>query len=133
MRRDFSLPEEDLAWLEGRSSPYELVRENGILRVVLNEYAVPAGYDHQFVRANVRIDPGYPDAQIDMVYFYPGIALMSHRAIAAVSPCDQFDGQTWQRWSRHRTGANPWRPGLDNLGVHFELVQEWLTRELRKT
>ena len=43
-----------------------------------------------------------------------------------------FDGKTWQRWSRHRTPANPWRPGLDNLATHFGLVEEWFGREVRK-
>lgn len=114
MRRDFALPAEDMEWIEARGAPYELVAEGGALRVVLYEVAVPSGYNVGTVAANVRIEPGYPDTQIDMVYFYPALALTNGRAIGAIST-DAFDGKTWQRWSRHRTPANPWRPGIDNL------------------
>ena len=131
MRRQFALPAEDMEWLEGLGKPFELVSEGGALRVVIPELAVPAGYNMPTVAVNVRIEPGYPDAQIDMAYFYPALALTNGRALGAISP-DAFDGKTWQRWSRHRTPANPWRPGIDNLATHFALVQDWLERETRK-
>jgi hypothetical protein len=131
MRRDFALPAEDMEWLEARGKPFELVTDGGILRVVVHEFAVPTGYDVDSVEANVRIESGYPDTQIDMVYFSPAMALASGKAIGALST-DSFDGKTWQRWSRHRTGTNPWRPGIDNLATHFALVHDWLEREVRK-
>jgi hypothetical protein len=43
-----------------------------------------------------------------------------------------LDGKQFQQWSRHRTGANPWRPGLDNVCTHLLLVNSWLEKELRK-
>lgn len=131
MRRDFALPSEDMEWLETRGSEYELVREVNALRVVLYDFDVPPGYQVDRVTANVRIEAGYPDTQIDMVYFFPSLARTNGRPIGAISP-DQFDGKSWQRWSRHRTPANPWRPGIDNLATHFALVQDWLEREARK-
>ena len=131
MRRDFALPTEDMEWLESRGAPYELVSEGPVLRVVLYEIVLPPGYNIGTVAAYGRVEPGYPDTQIDMVYFYPALALTSGRAIGAISP-DAFDGKAWQRWSRHRTPANPWRPGIDNLATHFALVQDWLERETRK-
>jgi hypothetical protein len=33
--------------------------------------------------------------------------------------------------SRHRTEANPWWPGLDNVETHFTLVPEWFRQEFR--
>lgn len=129
-RREFSLPEEDTMWLEESGLNYELVREGSTLRVVLYGFPVPSGYNERTVDAYVRIDPGYPDNQIDMVYFHPALRLTSGRSIGALSD-DSFDGKTWQRWSRHRTPANPWRPGLDCLATHFALVQSWLERELK--
>jgi hypothetical protein len=131
MRRDFSLPSDDMEWLESCGHAYELVSEAGVLRVVLHGYPVPPGYNVEEVSVNVRIDPGYPDAQIDMAYFFPDLALVSGRAIGALSS-DAFDGKTWQRWSRHRTPANPWRPGVDGLATHFAAVNEWLVRETAK-
>ena len=131
MRRDFALPAEDMEWLESRGANYELVRERTVLRVVLYDLPVPPGYQIDRVAANVRIEAGYPDTQIDMVYFFPALARTNGKPIGALSP-DQFDGKSWQRWSRHRTPANPWRPGIDNLATHFALVHDWLDREARK-
>ncbi len=131
MRRQFVLPAEDMEWLEGCGNGFELVSGAGGQRVVLLDYAMPTGYNLSRANVNVRIDTGYPDAQIDMVYFFPHLALASGRKIGALSD-DPFDGQTWQRWSRHRTPANPWRPGIDGLATHFALIDEWLVRETRK-
>ena len=38
-------------------------------------------------------------------------------------------GEAWQQWSRHRTGQNPWRPGVDDIASHLGLVDDWLRRE----
>jgi hypothetical protein len=129
-RRQFSLPADDVAWLDAQGFHYELVLE-GVPRVVVYNFALPPGYTTDRVDVNVRIEPGYPDAQIDMAYFYPALARKNGRPIGATSP-DGFDGKVWQRWSRHRTPKNPWRPGVDNLSTHFALIEHWLTRELAK-
>lgn len=130
-RRDFDLPSEDQEWLDGLGLSYELVREGEVLRVVIHGWPIPAGYNLTAVSATVRIEPGYPDAQIDMVYFHPALARSDGRGIGALAD-EGFDGKTWQRWSRHRTPANPWRPGVDNLATHFGLVSNWLQRELTR-
>jgi hypothetical protein len=130
-RREFALPEEDQDWLDACGLEYDLVNEGGVLRVVLHAFPIHPGYDHSHVEANVRIEPGYPDSQIDMVYFHPPLARVDGRPIGALCN-DAFDGKVWQRWSRHRTGANPWRPGVDNLSTHFALVESWLAREFKK-
>ncbi len=130
-RREFDLPAEDAEWLEGLAKRYELVREGAVLRILVYGLEVPAGYNVPEVDVNVRIEAGYPEAQIDMAYFYPALARQDGRAIGALAT-DSFDGKVWQRWSRHRTPANPWRPGLDNLATHFALIEDWLARELRK-
>jgi hypothetical protein len=130
-RRQFTLPEDDLNWLEGCGLRYELVVEGGVLRVVVYDFPLRPGYNHEKVAVSLRIDAGYPDSQIDMAYFFPPIERVDKRVIPAISP-EAFDGLTWQRWSRHRTSANPWRPGVDNLGTHMALVEDWLARELKK-
>lgn len=131
-RRDFSLPEEDLDWLTGLAYPFELVAENNVLRVVLYNFPIPKGYQTATADINVRIEPGYPDSQIDMVYVHPALQRVDSKPIAAIST-DNFDGKQWQRWSRHRTSANPWRPGTDNLATHIGLVEYWFERELAKS
>jgi len=131
LRRDFTLPQEDMEWLQQRGNPYELVLEGGVRRVVIYDWPVPVGYGQTVVDVHVRIETGYPDTQIDMAYFAPPLTRKDGRNIANV--CSEiFDSRSWQRWSRHRTPANPWRPGVDSLATHFELVANWLARELKK-
>ena len=129
-RRHFALPQEDLEWLNNTQDRFELVAEGGALRVVLYGFRVPHGYHQNHVDVNVRIEPGYPDTQIDMVYVLPPLERVDGRPIPATC-LEPFDGKEWQRWSRHRTPANPWRPGVDNLGTHFGLVEHWFLRELK--
>ena len=130
-RREFALPEDDLFWLADAPHRFELVAEAGVLRVVLYGFPVPPGYNHRAVDVNVRIESGYPDTQIDMVYVHPELHRLDGVPIGATCP-EAFDGKQWQRWSRHRTPANPWRPGVDNLATHFALVKHWFVRELQK-
>lgn len=130
-RRQFSLPADDMAWLESLGLKYELIAEANALRIVIYDLPISGGYNRDKVDVNVRIEPGYPDTQIDMAYFYPGLCRTDGRAIAAICD-DPFDGKIWQRWSRHRTPANPWRPGIDNLATHFALIESWLVREAEK-
>ena len=130
-RREFDLPEDDLCWLANAPHKFELVAEAGVLRVVLYGFPVPPGYKHRAVDINVRIESGYPDTQIDMVYVHPELHRLD--GVPIVATCTEtFDGKQWQRWSRHRTPANPWRPGVDNLATHFALVNYWFLRELQK-
>ena len=130
-RREFALPEDDLNWLESAPYRFELVAEDGALRVVLHRFPVPPGYNHRAVDVNVRIESGYPDSEIDMVYVHPELQRLDGVSIGATC-FEEFDGKQWQRWSRHRTPANPWRPGVDNLATHFALVKHWFMRELQK-
>ena len=83
------------------------------------------------VTVALLIPPQYADTQIDMVYVAPALARSDGRPIAAVSP-QAIQGHTFQRWSRHRTGANPWRPGVDDVASHLTLVDEWLRREFEQ-
>lgn len=131
MRHQFLLPEEDMEFLESSPFQWETVVEGNIKRVIINAFPLPTGYNLQTVNLNVRIEATYPDTQIDMVYFFPPLARSDGKPIGATSS-DNFDEKTWQRWSRHRTNRNPWRPGLDNLSTHLTLVGEWLRKELEK-
>lgn len=128
-RRHFQPIELDEEYLNTLGFSWEAVLEKNVMRVVIYEHPVPLGYNVPAVDLSVRLSPGYPDAQIDMVYFHPHLARLDGRPIKAISN-DQFDGKVWQRWSRHRTSKNPWRPGVDYLGTHIALVKSWLEREL---
>jgi hypothetical protein len=131
MRRAFQLTVEDEECLAARGQPWEAVIENGAKWLVFPDYPIAVGYNHRTATAALRIPPSYPDDQIDMVYFHPALALTSGRGIAQLSPLN-FDSKQYQQWSRHRTAANPWRPGLDNVCTHLLQVDSWLERELKK-
>jgi len=126
---------EDTEYLENCGLQWETVEEAGIRRVVVYGSPVPDGYQVSSVDFNLRIVDGYPDTLIDMAYFYPPLSRVDNKSIMAAvtdqSECN-FDGKIWQRWSRHRTAANPWRPGLDNVESHILLVDNWIKKELKK-
>lgn len=131
-RRQFELPEEDRDFLENRLGfEWEAVREADVRRLVVLKYAVPDGYNVSEADLFLRLEAGYPDSQIDMVFFNPFLSLKNGRRIGAIDGSQAFDGRAWQQWSRHRTPQNPWVPGIDNIERHMLLVREWLDRELR--
>lgn len=127
MRRQFQLPEADEEFLTSLGRPWETVTDGGRW-LLLHGWPVPPGYDHAAVSAAVLVEQGYPDSQLDMVYFHPHLRRTDARGINALA-AQQLDGKEWQRWSRHRTPANPWRSGVDDLSCHMLLVDDWLIRE----
>jgi Prokaryotic E2 family E len=131
MRRQFTLPEGDESHMLARGLAWETIVENGVRWLLIHDFPAPGGYNHAKVLAAVKIETGYPDTQLDMVYFYPALARLDGRPIGALSS-QTLDGKAWQRWSRHRTAQNPWRPGEDDLSSHLALVEHWLEREMLK-
>lgn len=130
-RRQFHLPEEDIEFLEGQGLPWDTVLDGSGSYVLIHDVPVPEGYNHHSVTAAIRIESGYPQTQLDMVYIYPPLARLDDQSIGAL--CDQpIDGKPFQRWSRHRTAENPWRPGVDNLATHMGLVSYWFEQEFIK-
>ena len=130
MRREFSLPPEDLAFLDEMGWPWEAIRDGNQMWLLIHEYPVPDGYRIKATSVALQLATTYPEAQIDMAYFCPGLSRVDGRGIRQLAD-HHLDGKVWQRWSRHRTAQNPWQPGVDGLETHMLLVREWLVRELR--
>ena len=131
MRREFQLPGFDEEFLNSTGLEWETVRE-GTANWLLHQFAVPPGYNHTTVTVALRIEPGYPDAQIDMAYFNPPLARSDGKPIGAANSTATIAGASYQRWSRHRTGENPWRPGVDDVSTHLAQVHHWFEREFAK-
>jgi hypothetical protein len=131
MRRAFQLAEEDVECLAALGRPWEAVIENDVKWLLFPDYPIPEGYNHRTATAALRMPPSYPDDQIDSVSFHPALALTRGKAVAQIS-LFALDGKQYQQWSRHRTQANPWRPGLDSVCTHLLLANCWLEKELRK-
>jgi len=130
-RRQFALLDEDVEFLEGLGLPWETLSESTGRWVVIYEYPVCPGYNEDRVTVAIKVEPGYPRTQLDMAYFLPALSRKDGKPIGATSS-QQIDGKQFQRWSRHRTGQNPWREGVDNLGTHMSLVSYWFRQEFEK-
>ena len=127
MRREFSLPEGDQEFLEKLGCEWETIKEGGNWLLV-HGYKIPSGYTIGETSIALRIEAGYPSTQIDMAYFSPELHRVDGKPIGALAP-HTLSGKQWQRWSRHRTGTNPWRPEFDEVSTHLLLVDHWLERE----
>ena len=84
MRRDFHLPEQDVEYLEASGYAWETIKQNGNW-VIIYDYPVPSGYNYNKVAAALRIDSGYPVAQVDMVYFKPHLSRLDNKPIRALA------------------------------------------------
>lgn len=132
MRRDAELPQNDVEYLDASHLGWEVLREGPATWLLLPDFSLPDGYDKPCLTAALRIEACYPDTQIDMVFFSPEIKRTDGRSIGATEGRAAIDGKSFQQWSRHRTPANPWRPGIDDIQSHIVLVRHWLERELQK-
>jgi hypothetical protein len=128
-RREFSLPEEDTAYLNGINLTWETVRKGGLWLIIYN-YSLPAGYLTATAELALMIPPNYPATEIDMVYFHPDLRKLAGSPIRATTP-QIIDDRPFQRWSRHRTPGQ-WRPGIDDISTHLLLVDKWLINELSR-
>lgn len=131
VRREFQLPEGDAYYLCGVGLNWETMADGGTLWLIIREWKLPSGYKPAHADLALLIPPNYPDTQIDMAYFRPALSRTDGKPIGALSGQDIL-GETWQRWSRHRTSANPWRPDEDDVASHLSLVDEWLQREFER-
>ena len=129
---EFQLPEEDAEHLEARGLPWETVIEGRLRWLLVHEFAIPEGYRTSRATLALLIPASYPTAQIDMFFLSPFLELTSGRTIPQTQTRQTIRGRIYQRWSRHRTQDNPWRPDIDNLATHLALVEECLAREVRR-
>ena len=129
--RDFRLPCADEDYLAGLAIGWDCVRDNGSSWLFLSKWQLPDGYNVKESALALQIPDNYADTQLDMVYFREHLARRDGKAIGGLSP-QPIKGQSWQRWSRHRSTANPWRVGVDDVASHLALVDEWLCREFLK-
>jgi hypothetical protein len=131
LRREFELLPEDWQFLEEYGLRWETIVD-GSQWVLIHDFATHEGYNHPRVSIAVRLETGYPNTELNMVYVFPALARKDGRGIGATQATQVIDGKTYQRWSRHRTGQNPWKIGRDNLGAHVILIEDWFAREFEK-
>lgn len=132
VRRQFALPSEDIAFLDSLGLRWEAVREGEGLWVIIYGMPLPEGYGVEHANVAIQILPGYPTAPLDMAYFSPAIARTDGTPIPNTEIVQHLDGQAWQGWSRHRTGATAWVPGEDGLESHFAYMLSWFARDMAR-
>lgn len=130
-RRQFVLPEYDSKYLDSIGLDWETVIEGSVKRLFIYNLPVPDGYNLTKVDVSLDISPSYPVTEIDMAYFNPHLERSDRKVINCITE-QMFDGKSWQRWSRHRTSSNPWRPGMDCVETHIAYVLSWFSKELAK-
>lgn len=131
VRRQFNLLPKDEEFLNQYKLPWETIMD-GSQWVLVHGFPTHVGYKHSEASIAIRLETGYPQAQLDMVYVYPALARRDGKPIPQTQVTQRLDGKDWQRWSRHRTSANPWRPGEDSLETHVYLIEDWFVREFEK-
>jgi hypothetical protein len=130
-RREFSLSSGDKEFLDQLGKRWELIMDGQTLTVLVHDWEIPDGYNVSYALLALRLPTGYPDTQIDMVYFLPHLVRQDGKPVANLSDASVCE-LPFQQWSRHRTSERPWRLGEDDLSTHLSLVDDWLRREFRK-
>ena len=131
LRKDFALLEEDEDYLNSFDLEWETIIEGNRKWILIHNHPIPEGYNVNTAMMAIQYVPGYPTSQLDMVYFYPNLSRIDNKPITALAH-QSIQGKIFQRWSRHRTPKNPWRPGIDDLSTHVSLAQFWLEQEFIK-
>jgi len=127
MLRQFSLPEEDIEFLNTSNYKWETIIDGGNRWVIIHEFPVPNGYNESSVTVAIQILSGYPNSQLDMAYFYPWLSRKDGVHIGQADQPMTIQQQSFQRWSRHY----PWQPGIHSLSTHILSIEDWLSREFR--
>ncbi|MDB5386439.1 MAG: hypothetical protein JWM11_2085, partial [Planctomycetaceae bacterium] len=109
-----SLPSIDRAYLEQHEMVHEVVKDGDQLGVILKGVKLPEGkFDAESADLLILLPAGYPDACPDMFYLLPWVRLKATAAFPSkADAAHTFNGQSWQRWSRH---SSEWRAGVDGL------------------
>lgn len=116
------LLEDDARYLSGKQYRYSEEGMGGWVHVIVEDFALPCAYTPRTCRLLIRIPPGYPNANPDMFWTQPDIRLASGAVPQATECHETYNGQSWQRWSRH-IPQGCWRPGTDNLQTFLRMIR----------
>lgn len=130
LRRDFDLDDRDRQYLDKRGIAWDTVMQGAGRWVILRLFPLPTGYTVSVADIAIQIPATYPIAALDMFYCAPFLQLTSGRLIPQTQGRQTLDGQTYQRWSRHRQGETVWNPNADSLITHIAIIDESLSREV---
>jgi len=121
------LPEFDREYLVEKKYEFEEFVDANKNGLIIKNYKLPEKkYNHSNSDLLIIVPQGYPDTKPDMWYFYPAILLApDNRQAKQTQATINFQGKTWQRWSRHFP-ANEWRAGVDGIHSYLKKVDNAL-------
>jgi len=115
------LSEGDEAYLREWDLDYEVIEEGQMFSLIIRGFRLPEGYEPALVDLLLRLPGGFPDAAPDMFWTHPVVGYAGGGAPPAAGDRLDYNGRTWQRWSRHLAVA--WRPGIDSLQTYLRLIR----------
>lgn len=121
--KSFDLPEEDREYLDTLEKEWRTEQDAGDRLVVILDYDLPDGYDHQVVELMIKIPPNYPMTKLDMFYLNPPIHRKDGREIPKLS-LEMVGERQWQQWSRHYKDEE-WHPDI-GLAGYLDSVKDCL-------
>lgn len=116
------LAEDDEQFLLAQGWDFETGVDGGLINLTIRGYDLPPGYDAQKADLLLRLPAGFPDARPDMFWLCPPVAFEVGGQPAGSEQREQYEGRTWQRWSRHLSDGD-WRPGVDSLQSYLRFVR----------
>lgn len=119
------LPPEDRAYLDSKGITFEEKKEGSKKGVILKGYTLPSGrFDVAQADILILLPSSYPDVAPDMFYLLPWVKLVPENKFPNKAHKKfEFNGQNWQRWSRHNS---EWRPGIDGIQTMIKRVENAL-------
>jgi hypothetical protein len=126
---DYGLDPEALLSEAGLDSDRALIRPEagGWSFLVIENYALPPGFEPNRVQLLLKLPPGFPDAAPDMFWVHPAVRTASGGLPRATSSEHLF-GKDWQRFSWH-LAPGAWKAGASGLRDFLRCVAARFLRQ----
>lgn len=115
---------DDEEYLTSHGIAHELITDAQGTHVILTDVALPPGLEPSTLDILISLPPGFNDIGPDMFWCHPSVSRADGQSIPGTNASREFNGRTWQRWSRHIGGD--WRPGIDNVATYIAYVKRAL-------
>ena len=101
------------------------VQENGLTKLIIQEYPLPDGYSTSTSDLLILIPPSYPNGKPDMFWVNTDVLLENGKVPKKAEVIENHAGKDWRRFSWH---LSKWNPGRDDLSTYLSFIDEGLRR-----
>ncbi|MEL6893852.1 MAG: E2/UBC family protein [Actinomycetota bacterium] len=112
----------DEQYLDESGLTWSAYQDGEMVNLIIEDWPVPGGLEPETTALLIRLPATFNAAAPDMFWCDPPVVGPNGAAPAATQVRNEFDGRTWQRWSRHIGAA--WRPGIDNVASYLGYVAQ---------